>query len=169
MLYKTKKTGILLLLLIVAAPVLLFTGFLIKQKSIQYNMNERLQKASLHTITANLADVKWIKQNKEAEINGRLVDVKEYYITRNQIIITGLYDDEEHELKKDMVELIKEKKGSPAPIHQLVLKLILSVTIDEHDVFSLTFLSTADKIKYPINNESTISQYLSVITPPPNI
>ena len=160
---------VLVLLLIVAAPVLLFTGFFVKQKSIQYKMNERLKKTALHTITANTADVKWIKKNKEVEVYGKMFDVKHFSINGNLLTLTGLYDEEEHELKKDLAGLMKEKKDGTTPINQLVLKFVFTEAIAKIDGFSLSFMGIADKFIYNFYNETAQSQYLAVITPPPNV
>ena len=159
----------MVLLLTVIAPALLFTGFFVKQKNIQHKMNERLQKAPLHTITANIADVKWIKKNKEVEVYGRMFDIKKFHISGNQIILTGLYDDDEYQLKKDLAELMKEKKDGAAPLNQLVLKFIFTQAIVKTDTFIAPINNTAYKFNYVTYSERAHSQYMAVFTPPPLI
>ncbi len=167
--FKQKKILALSMLLLIAAPILIFTGFWVKQKSIQYQMNERLEKAALHTITANIADVKWIKKNKEVEIHGRMFDIKHFEINGSQITLTGLYDEEEHELKKGLAGLMKQKKDGTEPLNQLVLKFIFAVTLNNNDTYNSTEAYPAYTTAYAFYNEKAKPQYKLVTTPPPNV
>jgi len=160
----------LALLLVVMAPVLLFTGFLVKQKYIQHQVHERLERASLSTITAGIADVKWLKEGKEAEINGRLFDVKSFKYKGNTITLTGLFDENEQELKKEFTCLLKEKKGDTAPLNQLVLKFLFSPAINKNNAFTASITGIAAiPVTYAAYSENTQAQYIAVTTPPPNI
>ncbi len=169
MFIKPKKIWVLVLLLVVASPLLLFTGFLIKQKNIQHNMNEQLEKVSLLTINTNIADIKWIKKGKEVEIDGRLFDVKKFHITGSQIMLTGLYDEDEYQLKKEFTGLMKEKKDGTTLLNQLVLKFIFTVSYDKPNTFTIATANITDKINYSFHNETAQSQSITVTTPPPNI
>ncbi len=158
----------LVLLLILVAPVFLFTGFFIKQKHIQHKMHERLERTALHTITANVTDVKWVKKNKEVEIYGRLFDVKHYLINGNKITLTGLYDEEEHELKKDLAKLMKEEKDGSSPNNQLVVKFNLFIAFIPNNIFDAQQFTALNKISSALYSEQLRHQYIVVATPPPN-
>jgi hypothetical protein len=167
---KPKNILALTLLLIIVAPVLLFTVFLVKQKHIQNQMNERLEYASLHTITADSKEVRWIKKDKEAEVQGRLFDVKNFYTDGNTIVLTGLYDDDERELKQKLSLLMKQKKDGTAPLSQLMLKFIFNPALNKiTDSNSTVVYISSTKIFFKFYNENVQAQYLSVATPPPNI
>lgn len=167
---KPKNILALTLLLIIAAPVLLFTVFLVKQKNIQHQMNERLEQASLYTITADSKEVRWIKKDKEAEVQGRLFDVKNFYTDGNTIVLTGLYDDDEHKLKQDLSLLMKQKKDGTAPLSQLILKFIFNPALNKiTDINTSVICIHITKLFFDFYNEKAKAEYLAVTTPPPNI
>ena len=47
------------MLLLVVAPLIFFIGFLVKREIIYHEMMEKLESASLHSITVRVADVNW--------------------------------------------------------------------------------------------------------------
>jgi len=169
MLTKNKRIWVLALLLVVMAPVLLFTVFLVKQKYIQYQVQEQLEKVFLNTISTSTSEIKWVKEGKEAEINGRLFDVKSFTSNGSNITLIGLYDDAEHELKKEFTGLLKEKKGDTAPLNQLVLKFLFYPAINKNNLYTAAINNTAVAITYAAYSENTLAQYADVTTPPPNI
>lgn len=169
MLLNIKKGMVVLLLFVTAAPVLVITGFLIKQNLIQRRMNEELEKRPLQTITADITEVTWVKQNKEVEVQGRLFDVKQFKISGNKITLTGLWDEDEHALKKELAGLHKQKKDNTAPISQLVLKFLNTATINETFTAGFLYQQNTVQNKYHSYKDDVISRCISVITPPPNV
>jgi hypothetical protein len=156
-------------LLLVLAPLFFFTGYLVKQKIIQYQMQEQLEKTSLQTITVNKVDISWLKEDKEVIINGKLFDVKSYTVVDDKIILTGLYDRAENELKKEFANLIQHKKNDSAPLEQLVIKFIFTVVINQSQQTEVLACSQNTKTVYPLHNEVPIYQSAAVATPPPNV
>jgi len=154
----------------VMAPVLIFTGFLVKQKYIQHQMHEQLERTSLSTITVNTTDITWLNEGKEAEIKGRLFDVKSVKASGGVITLTGLYDEKENELKEEFDGLIKEKKGDTSPLNEMVLKILFSPAINKSNSFTATPANTtAVTITYAAYSETEQAQYIAITTPPPNI
>jgi hypothetical protein len=164
-----KKIMAFAMLLLIAAPLFLFVGFIVKQKIIQHQMLEQLEKTSLQTITVNKADILWAKKDKEVIINGKLFDVKSYVIAGDEIIVTGLYDTAENKLKKELTSLMHSKRNESAPLEQLILKFIFTAAINQNQQNELFFCSQNIKIIYPLHNEAAICQSLPVSTPPPNV
>jgi hypothetical protein len=118
----SKKILAGMLLLIVAAPIFFFAGLLFQQKLIRHKMEEKLERSFLQTITVSKADFKWIKKNKEIIIEGKLFDVKEYSIKSDSVIFSGLYDEAESQLEKDMAGIMDQKKNEPSPLEELILE-----------------------------------------------
>jgi len=91
------------------AAIIFFAAFLVKQKLIENEMEERLETASLQTITVNSTHVQWLKKNKEVLINGNLFDVHTYTTKGNTVILTGLYDKDEDQLHEQLKDFMQQK------------------------------------------------------------
>lgn len=163
-----KITGWALLLLAVA-PLLLITGFFVKKQYLQHEMEERMEKAALHTIRAGINEVVWVKPGKEVEVQGRLFDVSSFTITGNTITLTGLYDHEEQKLKKDLLKLFRDKKNSTIPVSQLVIKFFTVTAVNNYDAVISPIAGTAVSKKFMVYTDALASGVHAVITPPPNI
>lgn len=156
-------------LLLVAAPLFFFTGYLIKQKIIQHQMKEQLENASLQTITVDKANITWVKKNKEAVINGELFDVKSYVVAGDKVMLTGLYDAAENKLKKEFANLMQHKKNGSAPLEQLILKFIFAAVINQNRQAEVLACNENIKIVYPFHTEVPVYQLVPVPIPPPNV
>ncbi len=163
-----KKILAFAMLLLVAAPIFLFTAYLVNQKVIQNQMEEQLENSALQTISVNKADVKWITQNEEAIIDGQLFDVKSFTITNDKILLTGLYDTAENKLQKQFAGLLRQQKDKSTPLEKLILKFIFSTAIHKNTT-SISFFNNAISNTYPSYNEAAIGQFLEISTAPPNV
>lgn len=165
---KTKKILAFSMLLLVVAPLFFFIGFLVKREIIYHEMMEKLESASLHTITIRLADVNWTKKNKEVMIDGKLFDVKYVEIIDNKINLTGLFDDEETKLEKKISTAFQSNKNQQAPFSQLKLKFIFNFYFNEdHSSDSVSVYQS--KKAYPAFNEFAVTNSSAVVSPPPNL
>jgi hypothetical protein len=156
------------MLTIMAAPFLFFVCFLVQQKIHQHHMLEKLEHASLQTISINKADLIWVKKNKEVLINGKLFDVKSYSTIHDKIFLTGLYDEEEETLKKDYANRLQSDKNQSTPINELVLKFVFAYPIVEQNNGKSRLVASNKETNYHCFSQDSINQYLSVSTPPPN-
>ncbi len=169
----SKKTKASLLLFAAIMPVLIICSLFVKQTLIRHKMEEQLEKAALQKVTVHIADFKWLKEGKEAEINGRLFDVKEYSIAGGIITLKGLYDDDECEIKKTITSLYKTRhNGENSPVNTLLIKFFNNTIIDRN--FSYTSLtkykySNIKENAFSIYSESLLQRFIPVATPPPNI
>lgn len=168
MMFTSKKITATIMLLGVAAPLLFFAGFLIKQSLIQHEMEEKMETASLQTISMDIADFHWQKLNKEALVDGKLFDVRSYSIAGNKIILTGLFDNDENELHDQLKNFLQQKNNPNTPLNSTVVKFLFPPLYT-------TIADTADqKVWHQLsnhlfayNNENAIEKYLSSETPPP--
>jgi hypothetical protein len=167
---RSKKILAFALLLIVAAPIFFFVGFLAKEKAIQHEMKEKLENSLLQTITVNKQDFRWVKKNREIIIEGRLFDVKHYRINKNEVTFTGLYDEAESRLKKDIAALVNEEERIPGLLEQLLFEFIFSGAIKKSSTtLHLAFDTNKMKATYYSYSEAAVMQTIQVVTPPPNI
>ena len=124
--YKTSKkitaSGFLFLL---ALPLLLSLCFFIRQKVIQHEVHERLEKTMLQKITIPLHKLHWVEKEKEVLIDGELFDVKSYQVSGNQVHLTGLFDIAEKELVKQLTGIMGHEDGNGSLFNQAVLKLLI--------------------------------------------
>lgn len=157
------------MLMLIAAPFIFFICFFVQQKVMQHRMLEKLEQASLQTISINKADIIWVKDNKEALIDEKLFDVKSYYNKNDKIILTGLFDEDEDALKKDYVSIFNSnKKESSIPTNELVLKCMFVCVINNIFFDSGNHIINSNLEKnYLYFSQKSITQYLSVNTPPP--
>jgi hypothetical protein len=130
-----KKLLTVALLLIVAVPVFFSVAFVIKQKLIQHQMQERLEQASLQNISVPLSELNWVKKDREALINGQLFDVKSFSISGNTITLKGLFDDGEDYLIAKLKNEVSQKKETGASSVQL--KCIFLPLYTESSSFSI--------------------------------
>ncbi|NOU37846.1 MAG: hypothetical protein HOO89_03980 [Ferruginibacter sp.] len=164
--FNQKKILIVVLLFIITMPLFFYIVFLAKQKIVQHQMIEHLEKNALITLQLNKEEVVWEKAEKEILINGKLFDVKNYKIVNNKIIFVGLYDNEESKLKTDLAKLLKHNNKKNAPIQILIFKyLFVNGTLTESIPFLNYFFAT--KSNYFNYSDSLNSVFFSVVTPPP--
>lgn len=156
------------MLLLVVAPLLFFIGFLVKREIIYHKMMEKLESASLHTITIRLADVNWTKKNKEVMIDGKLFDVKYAEIIADKINLTGLFDDEETKLEKNISTAFHSNKNQQTPFSQLKLKFIFNFYFNEDHLSNSIFVFQSKKA-YSTFNEVAVTNCSTVASPPPNL
>ncbi len=168
MMNNKKKILASVMLFVVAAPLLFFSVYMIKQKRIQHKMLERLEVSALVTITINQADLKWEKLGHEAIVLAELFDVKSYTIKDGQVILTGLYDYAEKKLKNDFAKMLHQKNDSQTPIEKLLLKFISTAAIIRSMVFDSSFHNFV-KLEYHIYTQVCVLNSLVIFSPPPNV
>lgn len=156
-----------LLLFLVVAPILVFAMFFISQKITQYEMEEKLEKASLQTITLSTKDFVWIKMGKEIIIGNEMFDVKSYEAIDNKIIFTGLYDKIEDQINNQINHLLNNKKTDKHSNGIRVLKLSQTVCIISNFYNLPTIFFPLHKKEYCFFNEKAISAVKSITSPPP--
>ena len=156
------------MLLAVAAPLVFFAGFLLKQKLIENDMEERLENASLQTFTVNPTQIQWVKENKEAVIDGKLFDVKSSITNGDKVILTGLFDNDEDDLHKEFSNFVQQKNSAASPLGNAVIKFLFpplyTTTVNPLWQNSWQYITQDLFCNY---QEKIPENYLSTISPPP--
>jgi hypothetical protein len=117
---------------------LLFLGFLLLplasllllqavQQCLKTAADERMENQSLVTVSLPLGNVVWHKKDKELTIEGRLFDVKAYYVSNGLLTATGFFDDKETSVVQMLLHLTTQETNKA--LLQLVLVLQCFVTI----------------------------------------
>jgi hypothetical protein len=163
-----KKISSFLLLTLLAAPLIIFLCFVVQQKILQHRMIEKIEHSPLQSISLHYSDSIWIKKNKEVLVNGKLFDVKSYTFVNDNIILVGLYDNEEDALKDEYRILLQAKKNKSILLDELILKLIFTYAIIENKPTKNLLANSHIKNIFYRFSQNSINQYLSVNTPPPN-
>ena len=163
-----KKILAFAMLLLVAAPLFFILGHLVKRELIYHQMMEKLENNSLHTISIRLADINWIKKNKEVMVDGKLFDVKSWEIIDGQAKLIGLFDDEETKLEKEFSSTMQQNNNQQAPINQLALKFIFNFLFTNKQALLTPLLLQNCKPVYLVYNEDAVALSFTINTPPPN-
>ncbi len=161
----TKRTTALLFTLLGFAPLLfiLLTG--IKQQGIRHNMRRRLESNMLHTITIAKKDVRWLKDGKEILINGRMFDIKSSKSAGDgKISFTGLYDDEETSLVK---EISKNQQNENNAGGKLLAQLFQLLSSTFNNTAQEIFIPSLNSNPFPVMAQQLPSRFKTILSPPP--
>jgi len=127
-------------------------------------MEVQMEAGALHSITVSATDVIWIKKGKEIIIEGRMFDIKTFSYKGNNYDFTGLFDDEESILMKQMEENENSSRDNKK-IAQLI-QLLQIVYKDLNDINDISVLSLNNK--FILDKENTLPlRFIPIITPPP--
>jgi hypothetical protein len=151
-------------------PLAVFIFFIAQQKFMRWQMEEKLEKEQLTSVTISAQDFKWFEEGKEIIINNHLFDVKS--ITRlkgDQLLITGLYDYQEQKLHKDLDNFMNNK-GSSSKQDQYTFFKWLSQLYDDNVSSPSLYANTSDTSENQLFHTHLFKRLsLNVPTPPPRI
>ena len=164
-----KDITLIFLLLLAAMPQLFSVCSLIEKKIIEYSMVKRLEQENLQTVTIDAASVIWLKKDKEILINGEPFDIKTIIRNGNKIVVSGLFDIREKELKQKL-QAYQQEEGKSASTNNSLLLLIFTTwyQVNEPINFTLSFLIHKRQAwqKY---QDKIGSLSHEIITPPPRL
>ncbi|MBL7708246.1 MAG: hypothetical protein JNJ86_04200 [Chitinophagaceae bacterium] len=164
----TKKIASILFILLGTTPWLFVFIFLIRQEAIRNDMKEELEKGiPRQVLVIPDEDIHWVKKGKEIFVNSRMFDIKTM-ISRNGVTtFTGLYDDQETALKKQLSE--GWNKNAPQR-NQLLVQLIFSLqcTFAANSPDGLTGNISKETIPALIT-PALPDSYQVILTPPPQV
>lgn len=128
-------------------------------------MREQLEKKSLLTVTIEEDDVLWIKKEKEIWVNNRMFDIKYSRHENGAYTFTGLYDNDETMLVKQLHKSQQEENNAGNKMLLQLFRLLQTPCIHQPDIF---FPGIGSAFLYwPTVNTSLPSQYIAITTPPP--
>ncbi|HYE53379.1 MAG TPA: hypothetical protein VD996_00995 [Chitinophagaceae bacterium] len=154
------------IILLALLPCLYCAYFQVKEHLIWLEMEEKMERSNLQTVTVPVKDFRWYEENREIIVDGMMFDVKSIERKGNNYIITGLFDAEETALHIAMGKLQEqERDGSGA---ELVGK-VLSQNIIVHSLTDMLRQpqSTSLSPKQMLPDEKLYNTILSLHTPPP--
>jgi len=110
-----------------------------------------------------LKKIEWIKKGKEIMVNGKLFDVKKIVKENGQLIVTGLFDDEETAIENYL------KRQSQGTQNSFVIRFLLwtqSLLCISWCFFVLLFFNRNLSFSITAQKKYT-NPFLPVLTPPP--
>jgi len=162
-----KNAIVVFLLCLVAMPLFFSIYALIEKKVIEHRMEERMEVENLQVITIDAASIIWLKKNKEILVNGEPFDIKEIACKGNKLIISGLFDVKEKELRNKIKAYHNAEGKSDLAKHSSLL-LLFTMYHQANGTANLTTPFFVHKKLAPVNNQHKISSlYYDVVTPPP--
>ncbi len=134
----------------------------LKQLYVQHEMLEKLEKQQLISIRVKAATVQWVKPKKECVIDTEMFDVKKIAVDGDDLVLTGLYDAKEKELKQTIRQQSEQQSKQSKQTIQLFSALALPVE-------AANFLYTAGTgiTKSLFRQSFYHSPFLGFLTPPP--
>lgn len=101
-----------LLLAVFCLPLLSPIYLQLQQQYTRWQMRESLEKKELVKVYISPSAIQWIRDGKECVINGEMFDVKEMHSFKNQIVLTGLYDQKEKAIKNKLSNQTQSQQDS---------------------------------------------------------
>jgi len=151
-------------LLLAACPYINFFIQEANQKAIRHAMEERLEKGMLHTVQVKQAEISWAEKGKEAWINGRLFDIKSLRVSGEHIILTGLYDEEETMIVRNML-LDQQKQNASG--NRVIAGFFQLFGFADPGQAEQVFPNGFAEISFANIEMNIFSPALPVLTPPP--
>ena len=135
----------------------------LKQLHVQHEMLEKLEKQELISIRVKAATVQWVKPKKECVLGTEMFDVKKIVVDGDELVLTGLYDAKEKELKRMIRQQSEQQSKQSKQTVQLFSALALPV--DAANVFLYT--AGTGVLKSLFRQSFYHSPFLGFLTPPP--
>jgi hypothetical protein len=161
-----KNISAFVLLALVITPMAILLCNQVKQMMVAQYMIEELEAGKAHRMAFLLSNIIWIEEEREISVNNQLIDIKTYQIVKDSIVLTGLYDKEETQLKKEINDLLGKK--TDAGQHSFLLKLMFSCYLpvtNNYNLYPVSYCShTSNHLR-----EKIITVCLPVPDPPPNL
>lgn len=153
------------LLLAGSLPVLFALFFLVKQQMIRHKMLEELEHRHLQTITLPAEDVHWVKKGIEIWVQGKMFDIKYFSEKNGQFTCTGLFDEEETALNKQVEKDFNQKNESGNRMLTQLFQWLQAVYpgAEYNDLFAL-IIERRETSFYSLKIPSV---YTKILTPPP--
>ncbi len=155
----------LVLLVITSIPCILFVYYQSAQWYTQHEMEEKLEKEQLQTISIPVSDVKWYRENKEILVDGKLFDIKSVVYRDGIASFTGLYDNQETKIKVQIenLELEDEENAKNESANNLISILLFK----EEDLNADCLLNNLSAQYIGFSKAHLISPVISTPAPPP--
>lgn len=135
----------------------------LKQLHVQHEMLEKLEKQQLISIRVKAATVQWVKPKKECVLGNEMFDVKKIAVDGHDLVLTGLYDAKEKELKKIIRQQSEQQSKQSKQTIQLFSALALPVEAANFFLYTAGTGITKSLFRQSFYH----SPFLGFLTPPP--
>mgnify|MGYP006185601043 FL=1 len=135
----------------------------LRQLHVQHEMLEKLEKEQLISIRVKANSVQWVKPKKECVLGAEMFDVKKIVVDGDELVLTGLYDAKEKELKRIIRQQSEQQSKQSKQTVQLLSALALPV--EAANVFLYT--TGTGVLKSLFRQSFYHSPFLGFLTPPP--
>ncbi len=160
---KIQKILSLLFIIIGLTPFLFAFLLIIKKYDIHHRLKEEFEIKVLQIVSIPESEVIWMGKH-EININNRMFDISTVRLEKGIYTFTGLYDDEETELRKQQRNPVSQSTENMYILSQ-AFKFLQNVYFDQP---ALSFDLTQQQNKYPsFLSSAVVLQYLKIPTPPP--
>lgn len=110
--YEVKNIIAAVLFVCILVPVVTPVCLQIKQLYLQHEMLEKMEKTALTSIRVKSDNIQWIKPGKECMIAGEMFDVKQIKQEGNVLVLTGLFDEQEQQIRKQLQAQTKQQQNN---------------------------------------------------------
>lgn len=144
-------------------PLLTPVYLQLKQLHIQHEMLEELEMKSLISVRVKKEMVNWVKPGKECMIGAEMFDVKHIQQDGDMLLLTGLYDAKEKQLKRLAAATAQQQsKQSRYCIKLLSLVVLVPESLSTQPQMRIL------KASYPLFHKSPyFNPYIEFLKPPP--
>ena len=162
-----RSAVVIFFLCLVAIPLAFSVYSLIGKKVIEHRMEERMEVENLQVITIDAASVIWLKANKELLIDGEPFDVRTIKKDGSKLILSGLFDAPENELKNKL-EVYHNSKDKPVSSNTSLLLFVFTNYCQINEPLNLSTPFFIHKKKaWQIYQDNACTIQHEINTPPP--
>lgn len=151
------------LLIGLCVPMLSPVILQLKQLHVQHEILEKLEKQELISIRVKTNSIQWVKPKKECVLGTEMFDVKKIVVDGDELVLTGLYDAKEKELKRMIRQQSEQQSKQSTQTVQLFS--VLALPVEEANIFSYTAVTGV--IRNLFRQSFYHSPFLGFLTPPP--
>ena len=130
-------------------------------------MKEQLEEEMLHSIKVPVSEVHWVRAKKEIRFEGKMFDIKSFYVKNGEYVFTGLYDEEETALNNYFEKNTDQNKSATNHVLSSLFKLLQSIYSD--DITETMPLADGPITFCPLILQYTSPPFKDILTPPPQL
>lgn len=146
-----------------SVPMLSPVVLQLRQVHVQHEMLEKLEEQQLITVRVKAASVHWVKPKRECLLGTEMFDVKKIEVEGDHLVLTGLYDVKEKELKR-MISQQSEQQSKQSK-QKVLLFPVLALPVEAANVL---FYKAGTGISMSLFRQSFYhSPFLGFLPPPP--
>ncbi|HEY0354665.1 MAG TPA: hypothetical protein VGC29_00595 [Flavisolibacter sp.] len=150
-----RKTITILFAFVLLLPLVFSGGLQVFQVYLKHRAEQRLQTETIFDLSFPLHKVKWVEQDREIMVDGKMYDLQSYHEEDGMLIAKGIYDEHESRVM-NVLHNFNEKDQNQLIIRVLLLIQIFAVVVQtlapifQPGIFKKQFLSFSSSIPLPV-------------------